>query len=427
MVVHIATLPSGRPLYHGTLVQKRLGGKTRRNVVICRPISTEDISAVADLLKKQAEQASGKNQDVIEMGTDSKEESKEKDNMDALGHLAASSVADSPLMILGTGARTYIHFSTVEEVLDERECGAACNLSLATSQKEYRFLASTSTDYTIWIAALRDSFALRNPSTPVVSRSSTLSRSLSQSKGHGDNSRPRRFGFPGRSHTVDSILSAGAPPSLKGEPANDSEHEAENVAPEDTVQLQETVPATGGFKLSKRPSLVGRKRTGVRFAEAPDSGTSHAPVAYPPPIPPKNDCADDGPVNSLSRKISSFLRGGSGTDSREKAPAAMDEVLSPRPPSPERDRGDRPRRSGTIPRLFTKLSSSGDAPEDDGRGRSSSRPHSAHPDTRPRSRSRSLTRLFTLVPSVRMPRSQSLASMFRKHADDAVVHEEIRV
>lgn len=50
-------------------------------------------------------------------------------------------------MVIGTNARTYIHFSQIQGLYDEEDLGQACCFSILTSQSEFRFVSATSTDY----------------------------------------------------------------------------------------------------------------------------------------------------------------------------------------------------------------------------------------------------------------------------------------
>ncbi len=52
-----------------------------------------------------------------------------------------------PLLIIGTSARNYIHFSQIQGLYDEQDLGQACSFSLLTSQAEYRFFSDTSLGY----------------------------------------------------------------------------------------------------------------------------------------------------------------------------------------------------------------------------------------------------------------------------------------
>lgn len=88
MTVGMTLLPSGRPLRWGTLVQKRLGSKTRHGVIMARPHSTQDMALVLDVLKKQrANRMLLKHGPAVEGAAGA---AREKEDVEILGHLAAA-------------------------------------------------------------------------------------------------------------------------------------------------------------------------------------------------------------------------------------------------------------------------------------------------------------------------------------------------
>ncbi|KAI8816212.1 uncharacterized protein EV422DRAFT_581581 [Fimicolochytrium jonesii] len=160
MSVGTTPLPSGRSLRFGKLIHKRLQGKSRRSVVIATPKTTEDITFVYEMLRgiwskelalKTLNGTGGARRE--EVGNPANED------MALLGHIAAAAVADTPVMILGTLSPSFIHFSSVQNILDEREVGTACNIKVVTPGRDYLFAADVSTDYVEWIYTLRDAFA----------------------------------------------------------------------------------------------------------------------------------------------------------------------------------------------------------------------------------------------------------------------------
>ncbi|KAJ3024032.1 hypothetical protein HKX48_007963 [Thoreauomyces humboldtii] len=208
MAVGVTNLPSGRPLHFGNLAQKRgVGQKTRRCVIICRPCNTADIGCVSELLKKQRQNRlylknpNARNQNAASGANEVQE--CDKEDMELLGHLAKAAVTDCPLVIVGTTSPTFIHFSNVDTILDERESGQACTFTLITPEKEHRFSADMSTDYTEWIFAMREAITSGNrrsymqdyPSPPQPSRAKR-SQSFSQ-----------RFGLPTRRPSVQTLPS----------------------------------------------------------------------------------------------------------------------------------------------------------------------------------------------------------------------------
>lgn len=68
------------------------------------------------------------------------------------------------MLVVGTNARTFIHFSQIQGLYDESDLKTACSFALLTSQSEYRFFCETSTDYQKyqclirWVGALTKAF-----------------------------------------------------------------------------------------------------------------------------------------------------------------------------------------------------------------------------------------------------------------------------
>ncbi|KAI9014640.1 hypothetical protein BC832DRAFT_161576 [Gaertneriomyces semiglobifer] len=361
MTVTSASLPSGHRYFHGTLVQRRLGTKARRHVVICSPRTTADVAVLQDLLKSHVLQQLRNSNSI-----DALDKANEKEDFIVLGHLAAAAMAESSLMIIGTGARTFLHFGSVEAIHDEQDHATACTLSLLTATKEYKFYADTSTDYTMWMLGMREAFRTRNTAETVIGRNSTtLSRtSTALPRTSFDRFSGNHRVNPTRTFSMDSLnMSAGA--------MSDTEH--------------------------YKPPVPAKIDTGVdrRFEDS-------------------SDVESPGVTDSLARKFTNLWKGGPARNSRQQAPDR---------PSRGSSVDDAPSegRSRSLTRFFRRSSSNlaGHDDEDDvgERGRSATRARSRS-KSRSRSRSSSLTRLFTLVPTIRMPRSQSLASMFRKAAKD---------
>ncbi|KAJ3027608.1 hypothetical protein HDV00_010977, partial [Rhizophlyctis rosea] len=154
MPLTLTTTPSGRRLLHGPLFQRsRLGGKlgtrTRRMVVLCQPSTIEDVQAAyAAFLNR------GSGSEEVEVGAT-------KEDVDVVGNLGCAAILGTAVMIVNTSPRTFIHFAHVKNLVDEADVGTACCFTLQTGHKDYRFAAESSSDYQIWIAAIRTAVALR--------------------------------------------------------------------------------------------------------------------------------------------------------------------------------------------------------------------------------------------------------------------------
>jgi hypothetical protein len=138
MTFEIHNLPSGGLLFRGNLIQKKLSVKSHRQVMLCFPSTVADIDMLHTLLKSE----------------DSELEEIEINDMDLYGHLALASISAHPLLIVGTKARTFIHFSQIRGLYDEEDLKSACSFALLTShgkfgglETEYRFYSEKSIDY----------------------------------------------------------------------------------------------------------------------------------------------------------------------------------------------------------------------------------------------------------------------------------------
>ncbi|KAJ3220400.1 hypothetical protein HDU67_000067 [Dinochytrium kinnereticum] len=152
-------------LRKGTVTHKRLTGKSRRNLLLVKPSSTEDVLAIRDELAALERGKSVRSLDEAwgegggpGGGAVGSKGVREKEVV-AYGNLAFSAVTGNPLLILGTSKRTYIHFSKVAYIQDESDLGLPCQFTIVTSTKqEYKFICDTSPDYQQWITVLKDAY-----------------------------------------------------------------------------------------------------------------------------------------------------------------------------------------------------------------------------------------------------------------------------
>ncbi|KAI9098255.1 hypothetical protein DFS34DRAFT_620143 [Phlyctochytrium arcticum] len=440
MTVKCSSLPSGRPLYEGVVVQKRLGGKSRRNVLLCRPASTRDVRVVARILNRQIAdheqkklQQTGGRPTSSGRGLDDEEDDgseRKMQDLEALGHLAAAAIADSPLLVLGTGLRTYIHLSQVTEIQDEQASQAPCSFSIVCEHKDYKFLATSSKDYKVWISALTTCFQQRSLATKVSPRVSTLPRNRSQSR--------NRPNAPYRTDTTDSIASSGVwgggdQWGYEGSDRGSSSPAASRDAYFDAEDVHQVERGRSPANVRRQNTVIHRKRSVVRFAKETDdyevddrydnrpASRSGLREQYDPYDEHEDEYRQSPEVSRFStftRAISSFLRPNSAEMQSDHGSLPR---RGRRESSPNSRYEKSSKRSSSVSRFFSKPSTF-DYPEDEendrGRARSANRSdkqqRSASTDGNRRSRSRSLTRLFTLVPSVRLKPSQSLASLFNR-------------
>ncbi|EGF77754.1 expressed protein [Batrachochytrium dendrobatidis JAM81] len=160
MVVIVQDMPSGGLLFRGELTQRKMTVKSHRQVMLCLPTTTDDVSLIhAELALQTAASAAQRNDNLtVEEAT----ELVTKNNMEVYGHISLSAVSGYPLLIVGTNVRTYIHFSQIEALLNEVELQSPCTFSIVTAYKEFKFYTSTSADYQRWIGALTEAFTNLN-------------------------------------------------------------------------------------------------------------------------------------------------------------------------------------------------------------------------------------------------------------------------
>ncbi|KAJ2997740.1 hypothetical protein HDV02_005210 [Globomyces sp. JEL0801] len=97
--------PSGGVLIKGRLTQKKLTAKSKRQVMLCFPTSVQDVQLIHQMLS-----AAKSSKATTE---EARLEESEKD-MELYGHIALSAISGFPLLVIGTQARTFIHFSQIQ-------------------------------------------------------------------------------------------------------------------------------------------------------------------------------------------------------------------------------------------------------------------------------------------------------------------------
>ncbi|KAJ1547246.1 hypothetical protein HK096_003811 [Nowakowskiella sp. JEL0078] len=140
-------------LRRGILTQKRFPSvrTQRRLVMLCMPTSTDDLYVINNEIIAADESKL--------LSSDSKPARDE--SIKVLGQIALAAVSGTPILIIGTTSRQYIHFSDIEAILDEDYLANACNFHIVTSKSEVlRFSADSSVDYQLWISALRNALTI---------------------------------------------------------------------------------------------------------------------------------------------------------------------------------------------------------------------------------------------------------------------------
>ncbi|KAI8913864.1 hypothetical protein DFJ77DRAFT_423833, partial [Powellomyces hirtus] len=115
----------------------------KKYLILCAPLSTRDIQEVYS----QVFHVDPKD------GLDNK-------SLPWLGNIACAAVKGTPLLIVlssetSSAAPTFIQFSDIRAISDEGQLRSACNFALHVDTKpyDYRFSASSSTDYQQWNSA----------------------------------------------------------------------------------------------------------------------------------------------------------------------------------------------------------------------------------------------------------------------------------
>ncbi|ORY38560.1 hypothetical protein BCR33DRAFT_853904 [Rhizoclosmatium globosum] len=157
--------------------------RTVRNVLLCAPTSPRDIMTVRNELAR-LEAANGINlldeaaslfggtanwhnsSEFHAKNTSNKVKKAKESELEVYGHLAYASAMGHPLLIIGTGTRTYIHLAKVAYIVDESDHGLACQFSIILNTKlEYKFICNSSAEYLQWIDALQQAYKVSHPSS----------------------------------------------------------------------------------------------------------------------------------------------------------------------------------------------------------------------------------------------------------------------
>ncbi|KAI8826893.1 uncharacterized protein EV422DRAFT_593496 [Fimicolochytrium jonesii] len=122
----------------------------KKFVVLCAPSTVEDLQLVFTLVFKQNPQ-----------------KGLEPKSIQWLGNMASAAVKGTPLLIIlssetSTNNPTFIHFANIHAISDESQLRSACNFTLHVDGKpsEYRFGASSSTDYQEWNVAISNAMQI---------------------------------------------------------------------------------------------------------------------------------------------------------------------------------------------------------------------------------------------------------------------------
>ncbi|KAI8908587.1 hypothetical protein EDD86DRAFT_208054 [Gorgonomyces haynaldii] len=153
MTFQVHDTPSGTVFFTGKLTQKTLVQKAKRSILMCIPQSTQDIEMIHDeltlnmALKKKTEEI-----------TPEQIEQAAQENLTIFGHICLSAISGFPLLIIGSQAKVFCHFSQISDIKDEHDLSQPCTFALVTPQSEFRFTCDSSTDYQQWIGAFTQAF-----------------------------------------------------------------------------------------------------------------------------------------------------------------------------------------------------------------------------------------------------------------------------
>lgn len=99
--------PSGAYYYKGKLTQRKLALRSKRQLLLCLPATTDDIQSLHDDIT--LELALGRHSE----NTPEQLEDAVAENLEIYGHLALAAISTTPLLIIGSSAKTFIHFSQI--------------------------------------------------------------------------------------------------------------------------------------------------------------------------------------------------------------------------------------------------------------------------------------------------------------------------
>jgi hypothetical protein len=133
--------PSGTVFFKGSLKHIRFKQQTRQ-LLLCIPNSIADVHAIhnelaLDLALKAPSMAV----------TPKQIRNVSQQSMNMYGHISLGAISGYPLLIVGTSARTFIHFSQILELRDEQDLGKACTFSIHTHKSVFTFSAQNSSEY----------------------------------------------------------------------------------------------------------------------------------------------------------------------------------------------------------------------------------------------------------------------------------------
>lgn len=107
----IFDMPSGQVLIKGYLIQKKLTVRANRMVMLCFPKTVDDVKFLHEHMTL-TDKMTGELR-PLDKGTGAV--ASEKD-MFIYGHLSLSAIYGYPLLIIGTSAKTFIHFSQIQGI-----------------------------------------------------------------------------------------------------------------------------------------------------------------------------------------------------------------------------------------------------------------------------------------------------------------------
>ncbi|RKO91560.1 hypothetical protein BDK51DRAFT_36729 [Blyttiomyces helicus] len=137
-------------LKQGPLSLRGSLGKSKRHVVLCAPVSVEDLHKVF--------------QSMFKVDPSSAIDPK---SVPFLGNIAYAAVRGTPLLVILPSEHkpdnpTFIHFTDVLALSDETQLSSACNFCVHLDVKPFdlRFSTGSSTEYQEWIRALREALEI---------------------------------------------------------------------------------------------------------------------------------------------------------------------------------------------------------------------------------------------------------------------------
>jgi len=154
-------------LKKGYLSLKKVGFiGIKKYLLLCAPVSITDVAVVYE--------------NLFSLDGNYKIESKA---IPFLGHIAFAALKGTPLLIILSSEKnisnpTFVNFADVKSVSDETKLRSACCMALCTNKTDYKFTASSSVEYQLWIQAFEEAYKISRNALPSLNCTPSLINGL---------------------------------------------------------------------------------------------------------------------------------------------------------------------------------------------------------------------------------------------------------